>query len=67
MSELNGVAPEDLPEVVRIASELYEEDRTREEERELRLGWEAAASEVDIPPERVLFPTRRPSLGSGCP
>jgi hypothetical protein len=51
MSRLEQLSPEEMPEVVRIASQLYEQDRTRDAEAQERQAYVDAAKEVDLPPE----------------
>jgi hypothetical protein len=58
MLHLDNVPREDMPEVVRIASELYVEDQSRqgrseakEEEEQARKAYVDAAAEMDIPVE----------------
>ena len=51
MLRLQDIPPEQMPEVVRVASELYEKDREHEAEAEQRQATVAAAAEVGLPEE----------------
>ena len=51
MSRLEQISPEEMPKVVQIASQLYEQDRTQEAEAQERQAYVEAAKEVDLPPE----------------
>ncbi|HLV80411.1 MAG TPA: hypothetical protein VKT32_09015 [Chthonomonadaceae bacterium] len=51
MSRLEQISPEEMPKVVQIASQLYEQDRTKEAEAQERQAYVDAAKEVDLPPE----------------
>jgi hypothetical protein len=51
MLKLENVPPEQMPEVVRIASEMYERDQQRNEEAQLRQATVKAAEEVGLPEE----------------
>ena len=51
MLRLENVPPEEMPQVVRIASELYEKDRTLEAEAQERQATVEAAEEVGLPEE----------------
>lgn len=51
MLRLDNIPPEEMPEVVRVASELYEKDREREAEAAERQATVQAAAEVGLPEE----------------
>lgn len=51
MLKLENVSPQEMPEVVRIASELYEKDQEKEGEAQEREATLNAAEEVGLPPE----------------
>lgn len=48
MRRFDQVTPEEMPEVVRVASRLYEEERAATQEQQSTIQ---AASELDLPPE----------------
>jgi len=51
MLRLENVPPEEMPEVVHIASELYEKDKQYDEESQQRKATVDAAAEVGLPEE----------------
>ncbi|HLV81361.1 MAG TPA: hypothetical protein VKT32_13835 [Chthonomonadaceae bacterium] len=51
MLRLENVSPEEMPEVVRIASELYERDQGKEAQDQERQAYVDAAEEVGLPEE----------------
>lgn len=51
MLKLENVSPQEMPEVVRIASELYQQDQEKEGEAQERQSTLAAAEEVGLPAE----------------
>lgn len=48
MRRFDQITPEEMPEVVRVASRLFEEERTATQEQQSTIK---AASELDLPPE----------------
>lgn len=51
MLKLENVSPQEMPEVVRIASELYQRDQEKEGEEQERLSTVQAAEEIGLPEE----------------
>src|SRR5205807_918200 len=51
MLRLKDVPEEDMPEVVRVASELYERDREQAAQDQAKQAYVDAAGEVGLPPE----------------
>ncbi len=51
MLRLKDIPPEEMPEVVRVANELYEKDRRRAEQDQERRNYVDAAEELGVPPE----------------
>lgn len=51
MQRLENVSPEEMPEVVRIASELYEQDQAQSAQDQTRQAYVDAAGEVGLPEE----------------
>src|SRR5947209_2320151 len=51
MLRLKDVSEEDMPEVVRVASELYERDREQAAQDQAKQAYVDAAGEVGLPPE----------------
>lgn len=51
MLRLKDIPPEEMPDVVRVANELYEKDRRRAEQDQERLNYVDAAEELGVPPE----------------
>src|SRR5579871_6877709 len=51
MSRLEQISPEEMPKVIQIASQLYEQDQTKAAEAQERQAYVDAAQEVDLPKE----------------